>query len=130
MPVVEIAPPVTASPCSAAASFSSRPEHASLGGGGPLVGIDLDPLHLGEVDHHPAVRHGAAGDVVAAAADRDLEPFAARERERRHDVARLPAADDHRRPAVDEAVVDAAGRVVAGVLRAEHRPGDLCLRGR
>ena len=90
-----------------------------------LVGIDRDPLHLGEVDHHAAVRHGAAGDVVAAAADRDLEPRPARERERRDDVVRRPAADDQGGPAVDEAVVHGTSRVVAGVLRAEDGSGDL-----
>ena len=36
----------------------------------------------------PAVGDGAPGDVVAAAADRDLEPVAAREGERGDDVAR------------------------------------------
>ena len=90
-----------------------RPDHAAFGGGGCLVGIDRDRLHLGEVDHHAAVGHGAAGDVVAAAADRDLESCPARERERRDDVVRRPAADDHRGPAVDEAVVHGTCRLVA-----------------
>ena len=96
-----------------------RPDHAALGGGGRLIGIDGDPLHLGEVDHHPALRHGAARDVVAAAADRDLESNTVRECERRDDVVRRPASDDQRGPAVDEAVVYGAGRVVAHILRDE-----------
>ena len=98
------------------------PKHAPFGGGSPLVGIDVDPFHLSEVDHHSAVRHCSSGDVVPAAPDRDLEPFATRQSEGRHHVARLPAAHDHGRSAVDEAVVYRAGRVVTGVLRAEHRP--------
>ncbi len=102
-----------------------RPDHAALDRGGSPLGVDRDPLHLGEVDHHPAVRHGAAGHVVAAAADRDLESGPARERERRCDVARRPAADDESRSAVDEAVVNGTGRVVAGVVRCEDGSGDL-----
>ena len=70
IPVVEIAPPVTASPCSRVASLSSPHSDAALGPHGARVGIDLDPLHLGEVDHHRVVGDRAAGDVVAAAPDR------------------------------------------------------------
>jgi len=87
------------------------PDHA-LGRGGHSLGIDRDLLHLREVDHHAAVRHGTTRDVVAAAPDRDVEPFPARDGERRSDVARRAAADDQRRPAVDEPVVDRAGAVV------------------
>jgi hypothetical protein len=101
------------------------PEHAALDRGGRPVGIDRDPLHLGEVEHQTAVRHGAAGHVVAAAADRDLDPCLAREIERRCDVASRPAADDQSGSAVNEAVVHGTGRVVACVLRAEDGSGDL-----
>jgi len=31
--------------------------------------VDVDALHLRQVDHQPAVRYRAAGDVVTAAAD-------------------------------------------------------------
>ena len=67
------------------------PEHAALGPHGRLLGVDLDALHLGEVDHHAAVRDRAAGDVVAAAADRHLETGRApraRARRRRRLVVR------------------------------------------
>ena len=102
------------------------PDHAALGSGGCLVGIDRDPLHLGEIDHHTAVdRYGPAGDVVAAAADRDLESRPARETERRDDVVRRPAADDQLRSAVNQAVVHGAGRVVACILRTEDGSRDL-----
>src|SRR5215211_4905502 len=101
------------------------PDHTALGGGGCLVGIDRDRLHLGEVDHHTAFCHGATSDVVAAAADRDLESRPARERERGDDVVRRPAADDQSGPMVNEAVVHGTGRLVARVLRAKDGPGDL-----
>ena len=86
MPVLEIAPPVTASPCAPVASLSSLQSHAAARGGGAALGVDRDRLHLGEVDHHAAVGDRAPGHVVAAAADGDLEPGVARERERRDDV--------------------------------------------
>jgi hypothetical protein len=110
------------------------PDHTALRGGGRLFGIDRDPLHLGEVDHQAAVRHSAAGDVVATAADRDLEPGSTRERERRDDVVGRPAAGDQAWPAVDEAVVEGTRRVIAVVVRSEDGPGDLfgevgCERG-
>ena len=111
MPVVEMAPPVTARPWPAAASLSS-------------FGIDRDPLHLREVDHRSAVGHGAAGDVVSAAPDRHLKPAAAGKRERCDDVRDAPGADDQRRLAVNEAVVHGACRVIARIIGREHRTGD------
>ena len=100
------------------------PEDAALDLGGRLIGIDHDPFHLGEVDHHTTVGHGAAGHVVAAAADRDLEPRSERESQRCNDVVGRPAADDERWSAVDEAVVHGSGLLVACVLGAEDGPGD------
>ena len=102
-----------------------RPEHAALRACRSRVGIDLDPLHFGEVDHHPAVRDGAARDVMTATANRNLKPTPARKSERRGDVTRRPAADDHSRPPVDQAVVDRTSSVIAGVTRFKDRPGDL-----
>jgi hypothetical protein len=91
--------------------------------GGPL-GIDRDALHLGEVDHHAAVSHGAAGDVVPAAPDRHLKLAAAGKRECCDDVLDAPGADDQRRLAVDEAVVHGACRVVPRMIGREHRTGN------
>ena len=119
MPVLEIAPPVTASPCAPVAAFSSFQVTPPPAVTRPAVGIDRDRLHLGQVDHHAAVGDGAAGDVVPAAADRDVEPGVARQRERGDDVVRGAAADDQRRAPVDQPVVDRARLVVARVLRPE-----------
>src|SRR6185436_19967670 len=65
------------------------------------------------------------GDVVAAAPDRHLEPCASRELERGDHVSSGAAADDQRRAAVDETVVDGTGLVVARVARGDDEPGDL-----
>ena len=121
IPVVEIAPPVTARPCSAVASLSSaqlsRPPRAPCG-----LRIDVDALHLGEVDHHRAVGDGAPGDVVAAAAHADVEPGRAREA---HAAPRRPLRSGSARSpreAIDEAVVDAAGGIVASSDGRSTRP--------
>ena len=116
MPVVETAPPVTARPCAPAAAFSSAHVAPPCAVTVARSGSTATSCHVGEADHHPAVGHGAPGDVVPAAAHRHLESRAARERERGDHVGGRPGADDHRRAAVDEAVVDGPGLVVARVL--------------
>ena len=100
-----------------------EPPRAALGAGGPRVAVDLDPPHQREVDHEPAVAHAVPGGVVPASSHRHLEPARAREIERRRHVAGAEAARDHRRPAVDEGVEAAPGRVVAGVGRGQHGAG-------
>jgi hypothetical protein len=78
-------------------------------------GVDADLRQLRQVDHHAAVAHRRAGDVVAAAADRDLESPLAGEGDRRGDVAGVGAAHDHGRPAIDHRVPDGAHGVVGGI---------------
>src|SRR6202012_6171614 len=59
----------------AAAGFVELvPGHATLRGRGALLGIDGDVPHVGEVDQHPAVGDGAAGDVMAARLNRACNP--------------------------------------------------------
>ena len=85
-------------------------------------GIHVGALHLGEVDHHGAVGDGAPGHVVATAAHADVEPGRAREAHARGGVLCAEAAHDDRGRAIDEAVVDAAGRVIAIVRRPQEAP--------
>jgi hypothetical protein len=68
-----------------------------------------------EVDHQAPVGDGAAGDVVAAAADGDLEAGLAGEAHRGRHVGGAAAAGDDRRLAIDETVLHAARGVVAVV---------------
>src|SRR5581483_11397205 len=100
------------------------PAQAGLRVREPSFGIDVDPLHLREVDDEAALADRAAGDVVAAATDRDLEPFGAPVLDRTGDVLRVPAADDHRRALVDQAVVELACALVLGVIRTDHLAGE------
>ena len=91
------------------------PRRPARGGEGGALGVDGDVVHVGEADHHPVVGDRASGDVVPAAAHGHLESGAAGERERGDHVGGRAAADDHRRAAVDEAVVDGPGLVVARI---------------
>src|SRR6202008_805094 len=77
----------------------------------------------------PALADGIAGDVVAAAADGDLELVLAREAHRGLDVGGAVAANHQGRPAVDQPVVHLPGIVVAGVGGREHGAGELRAEG-
>jgi len=87
MPVVEISPPVVASP-NACVSLELAPREAGLGTRHPLRGIDADALHAGQVDDDPVVADRLARDVVAPAADGDRQIVGQSELERRHHVVR------------------------------------------
>ena len=63
------------------------------------------------------------GDVVAAAAHRDLELQRPRQLDGVGDIRRAVAARDQRRPLVDESVVDAPRVVVAGIGRLKELTG-------
>ena len=87
MPVVETAPPVTARPCAPVAAFSSAQVAPPCAVTVARSGSTATSVMSARLIITPAVGHGAAGDVVPAAAHRHLEPRAARERERGDHVA-------------------------------------------
>ena len=118
IPVVEMAPPVTAKPCSPAAALSSAHVTPPSARAVRAFGVDLDVPHLGQVDHHGVVRDGEPADVVPAAPDGDLVPATTGEAHRRGHVGRGPAAHDQRRSAIDQPVVDSPGVVIAFIARA------------
>jgi hypothetical protein len=101
-------------------SVELRPDDAALCADRPGLGVDIHPLHLGEVDHQTAVGDAPPGDVVSAAANRDLQTRLAREANRRADVCRTVAARDQRRPLVDEPVMDPARGFVMVFAGLEH----------
>ena len=88
-------------------------EHrAALHPGVPRDRIDGDTVERGEVDHEPAVRDGEAGDVVAAAADADLQVVLTGGAHRGDDVVDRGAPGDQFRAVVDHLVPDRPGGVV------------------
>ena len=52
----------------------------------PLDRVDGDLTHETQVDHHPVITDRMAGDVMAAAADRNGQPGGDRELDRSGDV--------------------------------------------
>ena len=98
------------------------PEHACLGRRGARLRIDADPLHRPQIDHDAAVADRQAGEAVAAAADRDLEPRLASESQRGDHVGHVGAAGDQRRGSVDRPVPDLAMLVVVGIRPTDELP--------
>ena len=92
------------------------------GGAAPLR-VHRHGRHRRQVDHQRAVADGEAGDVVAAAPDRDGQALRPGERDGRDHLVRRLDPRDHGRTVVDHAVPDLAGVVVAGVARTDQALG-------
>ena len=114
-------PPVTASPCSAAASFSSPQIDAALGRGGAASGSTRSPSSRRDRSSRRRPSRRGRRRCARRRGRRPRVPGPVREGERGGDVARRPAADDQSRAAVDQAVVHGAGRVVAALVRGRER---------
>ena len=115
MPVVEMSPPVVARP-KACVSWSKSAQVAPASATARrAAGSTRMAVHAREVDDDAVVDGGEAGDGVPAAAHGDLEVLGAGELERAHHVCDAGAPDDERGTAVEGAVPDHAGLVVAGV---------------
>ena len=70
--------------------------------------VDLDRVHLREIDHQPAVDAAQAAAVVAAAAHGDPEAVLDAVAQRRGDVRLVGAVRDRGRTLVDHRVVERA----------------------
>jgi hypothetical protein len=77
----------------------------------------------------PAVADGVAGDVVAAALDREQEMVLGGEADGLGDVGGRGTADDGTGPLVDHRVPDGARVVVAGIAGQQHVPVDAVAQG-
>ena len=110
------------------------PESTSLHPGRAIGGVDRHGPHRREVDDDPVVAHSGTGHVVAPAPYGDLQVVVAREAHRRDHIGHAGAAGDAGRMAVDRAIPDPAGSVVAGAGRQQQpsadRFGELVERGR
>ena len=62
------------------------PCRPALRPGAPRHGVYMDPAHLGEVDHQPAITDRVTGDIVPAALHRHQEVVLPREAHRRNHV--------------------------------------------
>ena len=88
MPVVETTPPGTASPKQLRLAVDVAPGRAALHAHRLRRRVDVDAAHLRQVDDEAAVVDRVAGDVVAAALDRERELVLAGEVDRVDDVGR------------------------------------------
>ena len=79
IPTEPVSPNPVARPCAPAAAVYLAGGQSRLGPGCASVDVDLQCLHVREVEHDPALGHAVAGDAVAAAADGELQPGLARE---------------------------------------------------
>ena len=95
-------------------------QDARLDAGATCLGIDVNPLHAGQVDDDAAVAQGAAAHVVTAAAYRDEQPVFAREAHRGDDVRQSGASGDQPRTLVDAGVPDPPRGLVLGVAVPDH----------
>jgi hypothetical protein len=101
-----------------------RPGAAGLGAGGAPLRVDADAAHPAEVQDEPVVAGPEAGDAVAAAPHRQRQAVVAGQVHRGDHVGDPGGADDHRRVAVDQAVVDPPRRLVVGVAGADDLPAE------
>ena len=119
-PVVGTRPPVTTSPCSVVAASNSPQVSPPSARTVCASRVDADALHAAQVDADPAVDDRRAGHAVATAVDRQRRcPGRGRGSPPRRRRRRRAAGDEHR-AAVDHAVEDGPGLVVAGVARARR----------
>ena len=120
MPVWLTIPPAVARPKCCVSRSSSPQSTPASARAVRLGGVDSDTLHRREVDHEPAVTERVAADAVAAGAYGDQQIALAGEADRRDDVGDAGAAGDAGRTAVNRAIPDPAGSVVAGARRQQQ----------
>jgi hypothetical protein len=92
----------------------------AAGPGGARLGVDFEPVELGQVERQAAVDDPEGGAAVPAVPDRQLGPGIARERDDPGDLRGVAGPDDRRRAAVEAAGKDGARLVVVGILGGDH----------
>ena len=121
-----------ARPCTCAASGVLAGREAGLRPGGARSRVDLQGLHVTQVQHDAAFGHAVAGGAVSTTAHGEFEPFVAREGHHARDVIGVRRLDDDRRVPVDAAVEDGARGVVpviaGGDDAAAHEAADFSNR--
>src|SRR5262245_9108860 len=90
--------------------------------------VDFEQVQAAEIQDDPAFARTVPRDAVAPAPDREFDPALTCKRDDLRDVVRASRAYDHRGPAVDTSIENAACVVKAGVSR--HRDGSLDARSK
>src|ERR1700730_10213189 len=89
------------------------PKSSRLYRSDPAARIDLDPAHLGEVDHHSPLAQCGTGDAVTTAADRHRQALPLRIRQAGDSSCGVAAPQYQRRPPVDGVVPQTPSGFVA-----------------
>ena len=93
---------------------------SGLGPGRPTLDIDVERLHVAQIQHDAVVDDRVAGSAVAAAADREREAGVTRKRDHVGDVLGVGRPDDAHGPTIDPAGHDRPGLVVLVVVGRDH----------
>src|SRR5688572_29144574 len=96
------------------------PGNATLRADRWALWIDVNAFQERQVDHHPAVDRGSAGDVVTTAADRDLEAELFRQGDGSNDIGDPAASRDQGGALVHETVVDFSSAFVSRIGRLQQ----------
>jgi len=91
------------------------PQDAALGPDGTSPHVDVNAFHRGQVDQQPMIERGVPRNIVAAAANGDVQAHGSCQRHRIDDIGDAVTARDRRRALVDQAVVHPSPAVIAGV---------------
>jgi len=129
MPVLDTTPLGVARPNAPVARSSSRIVTPAWARTVRRTGSTWIPFISEKSIIRPAFRDRFPGDVVPAASDRELEPGVSGGIDGVNHVSEVEAPGDERRPLVDQAVVNFASRVVAGVLWRQQLAGESFAQG-
>ena len=81
------------------------------------IGIDVDPVHEGEIEQHPSVDARQARDGMSSAADREQQALFAGELDRVDDVGGAGGLHHHGRAIAVHRVVDRTDGVIPRITR-------------
>ena len=115
IPVLPTTPPVVARPCTWVSRLSSFHKTPPWARAVRARGSTWIPFIGDRSISRPSIERGMPGDVVAAAAHRDVEIKRPCQRDRIDDIGDAVTAGDRGRMLVDQAVVHPPPSVVAGV---------------
>ena len=97
----------------------------ALGPRGAGIGVDLQPVHVAQVEHDAAIGAAVAGVAMPAGSNGQLDAGLAREPHHARDVIGIRGAHDDRGAAVIDTAQDLAGLVVVRMVRPDDAALDL-----
>ncbi len=99
---------------------------AGFGPCGPSFDVDLEPLHIPQVQDHASVRAAVAGATVPTAAHGELRAGFSRHADDLSDVGRVGHAHDGGGAQVELARDDEASFAIVGILWRDHPTAHVC----